>query len=37
MRGLKQNLEDAVQGKQLAKPMSEADAEKLLYDFVFRP
>ena len=37
VRGLKQNLEDAVQGKQLAKPMSEADAEKLLYDFVFRP
>src|SRR5688572_1233258 len=37
VRGLKQNLEDAVQGKQLAKPMSEADAQKLLYDFVFRP
>jgi NitT/TauT family transport system substrate-binding protein len=37
VRGLKQNLDDAAQGKQLAKPMSEADAEKLLYDFVFRP
>jgi len=37
VRGMKQNLDDAVQGKQLAKPMSEADAEKLLYDFVFRP
>ena len=37
VRGLRQNLEDAVQGKQLAKPMSEAEAQKLLYDFVFQP
>ena len=37
VKGLKQNLDDAVQGKQLAKPMGEAQAEKLLYDFVFRP
>ncbi len=37
VRGLKQNLEEAVQGKQLAKPMAQADAEKLLYDFVFQP
>ena len=37
VKGLKQNLDDAVQGKQLAKPMAEAQAEKLLYDFVFRP
>ena len=37
VRGLKQNLEDAVQGKQLAKPMAQAEAEKLLYDFVFQP
>jgi NitT/TauT family transport system substrate-binding protein len=37
VRGLKQNLEEAVQNKQLAKSMPEAEAEKLLYDFVFRP
>ena len=37
VRGLKQNLEDAVQGKQLAKPLSEAEAQKLLYDFVYQP
>jgi NitT/TauT family transport system substrate-binding protein len=37
VRGLKQNLEDAVQGKQLAKPMPEAEAQKLLYDFVYQP
>ncbi len=37
VRGLKQNLEEAVQGKQLAKPMAQAEAEKLLYDFVFQP
>jgi NitT/TauT family transport system substrate-binding protein len=37
VKGLKQNLEEAVQNKQLAKPMSEAEAEKLLFDFVYRP
>jgi NitT/TauT family transport system substrate-binding protein len=37
VRGLKQNIEEAVQNKQLAKPMPEAEAEKLLYDFVYRP
>lgn len=37
VRGLKKNLEEAVENKQLAKPMSEAEAEKLLYDFVYRP
>jgi NitT/TauT family transport system substrate-binding protein len=37
VKGLKQNIEEAVQNKQLAKPMSEADGERLLYDFVYRP
>ncbi len=37
VKGLKKNLDEAVQNKQLAKPMSEAQAEKLLYDFVYRP
>jgi NitT/TauT family transport system substrate-binding protein len=37
VRGLKQNIEDAVQGKQLDKPITEVQAEKLLYDFVYRP
>jgi NitT/TauT family transport system substrate-binding protein len=37
VRGLKQNIEEAVQNKQLAKPMSEAEAQKLLYDFPFQP
>ena len=37
VKGLKKNLEEAVQGKQLAQPMGEAEAEKLLYDFPFRP
>lgn len=35
VRGLKQNLDEALQHKQLAKPMSEAEAQKLLYDFVY--
>ncbi|TAK81639.1 MAG: ABC transporter substrate-binding protein [Betaproteobacteria bacterium] len=37
VKGLKQNIAEAVQNKQLAKPMPEAQAEKLLYDFVYRP
>lgn len=37
VKGLKRNLDEAVQNKQLAKPMPEAEAEKLLYDFVYRP
>jgi len=37
VRGLKKNLDEAVQNKQLAKPMAEGEAEKLLYDFVYRP
>ncbi len=37
VKGLKQNIEEAVQNKQLAKAMPEAEAEKLLYDFVYQP
>lgn len=37
VKGLKKNLQEAVENKQLAKPMSEAEAEKLLYDFVYQP
>jgi NitT/TauT family transport system substrate-binding protein len=37
VKGLKQNLDEAVQNKQLAKPMSEQEASKLLYDFVYQP
>jgi NitT/TauT family transport system substrate-binding protein len=37
VKGLKKNLDEALENKQLAKPMSEAEAEKLLYDFVYRP
>jgi NitT/TauT family transport system substrate-binding protein len=37
VKGLKRNLEEAVQNKQLAKPMSEGEASKLLYDFVYQP
>jgi NitT/TauT family transport system substrate-binding protein len=37
VRGLKKNLDEALENKQLAKPMSEPEAEKLLYDFVYRP
>ncbi len=37
VKGLKQNIDEAVQNKQLAKPMPEAEAQKLLYDFVYQP
>jgi len=37
VRGLKENLDDALQSKQLAAPMSEAEAQKLLFDFVYQP
>lgn len=37
VKGLKQNLEDALQNKQLAKPMGEAEAQEALFDFVYRP
>ncbi len=35
VRGLKQNLAEALQQKQLEKPLGEAEAQKLLFDFVF--
>lgn len=37
VKGLRRNLDDALQNKQLAHPLSEAEAEVLLYDFVYRP
>lgn len=37
VRGLKQNLEEALKNKQLKAPMSEAEAPKLLFDFVYQP
>lgn len=37
VKGLKKNLDEALQNKRLAQPMAEAEAEKLLYDFVYRP
>jgi len=37
VKGLKQNLDDALANKQLAKPLSEADAQKALFDFVYQP
>lgn len=37
VKGLKQSLDEALQNKQLARSLSEAEAEKLLYDFVYRP
>jgi NitT/TauT family transport system substrate-binding protein len=35
VRGLKRNIDEAVQAKQLERPMSEAEAQKLMYDFVY--
>lgn len=37
VKGLKQNLEAALANKQLAKPMSESEAPKMLFDFVYTP
>ncbi len=37
VKGLQKNIEEAVENKQLSKPMPVAEAEKLLYDFVYRP
>jgi ABC-type nitrate/sulfonate/bicarbonate transport system substrate-binding protein len=37
VKGLKQNLEAALENKQLAKPMSESEAPKMLFDFVYQP
>jgi NitT/TauT family transport system substrate-binding protein len=37
VKGLKQNLEAALENKQLAKPMPESEAPKMLFDFVYQP
>lgn len=37
VRGMKQNLDEALQNKRLTKPMSVAEGEKLLLDFPFQP
>lgn len=35
VKGLKQNLDEALEHKQLERPMAEADAQKALLDFVY--
>jgi ABC-type nitrate/sulfonate/bicarbonate transport system substrate-binding protein len=35
VKGLRKNLDEAVQHKQLEKPMPEGEAQKLLFDFVY--
>lgn len=37
VRGLKESLAEALEHKQLRAPMSEAEAQKLLFDFVYQP
>ena len=37
VKGLKQNLDDALANKQLAKPLSVAEAQKTLFDLVYQP
>ncbi|MGB5080067.1 MAG: ABC transporter substrate-binding protein [Burkholderiales bacterium] len=37
VKGLKKNLDEALEHKQLNAPMGEADAQKRLFDFVFQP
>jgi NitT/TauT family transport system substrate-binding protein len=37
VKGLKKNLDEALEHKQLAAPMAENDAQKKLFDFVFQP
>jgi len=37
VKGLKRNLDEALENKQLAKPMTEAEAQKTLFDFVYQP
>lgn len=37
VKGLKKNLDEALEHKQLAAPMSESAAQKLLFDFVYQP
>lgn len=37
VRGLKRNLDQALEYKQLDKPLAEQDAQALLFDFVYQP
>jgi len=37
VKGLKKNLDQALEHKRLAAPMSESNAQKLLFDFVYQP
>jgi len=37
VKGLKKNLDDALENKQLARPIPESEAQKLLFDFVYQP
>lgn len=37
VRGMKQNLDEALENKRLTKPMSVAEGEKLLLDFPYQP
>ena len=35
VKGLKKNIEEAIEHKQLTKPLAESEAQALLYDFVY--
>jgi NitT/TauT family transport system substrate-binding protein len=37
VQGLKKNLDEALEHKQLDKPLAESDAQKMLFDFVYQP
>ena len=37
VKGLKKNIEEAIEHKQLTRPLTESEAQKLLYDFVYQP
>lgn len=37
VKGMKKNLDEALENKRLSKPMSVAEGEKLLLDFPYRP
>src|SRR3989304_4035711 len=37
VKGLKKNLDDALENKKLARPIPESEAQKLLFDFVYQP
>lgn len=37
VKGLKKNIEEAIEQKQLTRPLTESEAQALLYDFVYEP